>query len=265
MRASVCGALLAGLVCLPGGALHARPSEPGPAAPAPPPVTAPGKGALIVALEGTASEAWELARLVYADESLRPPIDDATARVLVGEPPAQIAPSPGDEARIAELAELVASMGSDPDDTGARWLLWSVGRRLGAALVVVVAADAESSPPRVSARILEVEAGSFSAAELPYRGAESGWGDAPGAIRALLPPPAPPPEAAPAPRPEPIAPRATEAKAPPDAPPSRSWYESPWFWGSTGAVAAVGVTVMVLAIATQDDVESLRLQGRAPQ
>src|SRR5262245_4738244 len=74
--------------------LRARADTPQPSAPAARPAAAPrptpretARGAVIVALgDDAAAAARPLAVAVYRDRGLRPDIDDATARVLAGEP-----------------------------------------------------------------------------------------------------------------------------------------------------------------------------------
>lgn len=263
MRTPVCVAVLAALWSALGGVASADVTAP---APAVAPVAAP-RGALVVALRGAERPAWELAKAVYGRGDLRPAIDDATARVLVGEPASALSPPPGQEARIRELEALVASIPPNPDDGETRRAVWSLGRETNAALVVVVTTS-EGEPPRTTARILDVAEGTYSAVELTHRptGAEGddGWSGAAEAIDGLLPLTAEP--TAPVVAPIVTAPPAKSVAPPaPDEDEGRSWYENPWFWGSTGAVAAVGVTVLVLAVTTQDDVDSVRLQGRAPE
>ena len=77
-----------------------------------------------------------LAMDVYRDALLRPPIDEATARVLAGDAPAAGAP-----AKMKEIAELRASVARAESELVMRRLLASIGSDLGAPLVVTVALD----------------------------------------------------------------------------------------------------------------------------
>src|SRR5690606_36644836 len=99
-----------------------------PAAEAP---RAAGRGVAVIALGAGAEDAARaLARGVYADDGLRPPIDEATAQVLVGGAPAADAPS------IArERAALRVALAPDPADPATRRALESLASELGAAAV----------------------------------------------------------------------------------------------------------------------------------
>src|SRR4051794_22323945 len=101
--------------------------SPPPAAPAAPPAAAP-RGAIVVAVgDDAAAAARSLAFDAYRDADLRPPIDDATARVLAGGAPADDA-SP----RLKEIAELRGSIARAGSDLVARRLLASLGAELSA-------------------------------------------------------------------------------------------------------------------------------------
>jgi hypothetical protein len=56
-----------------------------------------------------------------------------------------------------------------------------------------------------------------------------------------------PPE--PAPLPAPLAPKADAGPTAPAEP--KPFYKSPWFWGSLGGAAVVGVSVFLISRATQ--------------
>jgi hypothetical protein len=50
--------------------------------------------------------------------------------------------------------------------------------------------------------------------------------------------------------PAPLAPKAEAAHAPPAPAEPRPFYKSPWFWGSVGGAAAVGLSVFLISRAT---------------
>ena len=82
----------------------------GPAPPASAPQAQPHGAVVVATADGTGSAARALAFDVYRDADLRPSIDDATARVLAGDAPAEGAP-----ARLKEIAELRGSIAhADP-------------------------------------------------------------------------------------------------------------------------------------------------------
>jgi len=87
------------------------------------------------------------------------------------------------------------------------------------------------------------------------------WPGAADALRALMPK-----RPAAAPPPPALAPAKTRSdvdlRPASDEEPKVEWYENPWFWGSAGAVAAVGVTVLVLAVSTEDDVGTVNVGGK---
>ena len=92
---------------------------------------------IVVAIGDAGPAARALAMEVYRDGELRPPIDEATARVLAGDAPVEAA-----AARLKEIAELRASVARAPEDLVRRRLLASIGTDLGAAMVVTVTIDA---------------------------------------------------------------------------------------------------------------------------
>lgn len=278
------GALSAGiaLFALPGAALGDEPGNAGPAA-----VTAGHaglpKGAIVVAVgEGATEAARPLAHDIYREEALRPAVDDATARALIGEPLAKEAPS-----KLVELAEIRASIARSGSDAVARRLLASLGEGARARLVVTVAVEGG----RPIAKVLRVETKAFenvelgatvetpaaSPAETPaakiYR-----W---PGAVATLLPLAS---VAAQTKGTESISAktttttkkpaggplRPTSSSAPkPAAPPKpvedRPAWQSPWFWATLGGVAAAGLAAFGIAKAVESDDGLVRLQGRVAQ
>jgi len=245
-------------------------------------------GALVVAMGKNATVAARaLARTVYGDAALRPAIDNDVAEVLAGR-----APPEGASAHLRELAAVRASLPSDPEDPTARRLLLALGQEHQAEVVLVVSAEGS----RFAARVLRVGIGAYDPVQIlarpvatpppaqsaappeasdapppaesdaPSAPAEPApalvveWPGAVDALRALMP--KRPPAAVPAPL-TPEKPQSNVDLRPvSDEETTVQWYENPWFWGSAGAVAAVGVTVLVLALSTEDDVASVSLGGK---
>jgi len=261
LRAAV-GAFLASAVVFAGATGTARADAP-----------SLGKGVVVVAVGDDATPAARpLALVVYRDAGLRPAVDDATARVLVGEPPADDAAP-----KLKDLAALRASLarpaesadGGEPAASGelvTRRLLASMGGEAHAALVVAVTMRAG----RPSARALRVATSAYEGVEIGATSSTAADGSIsftwPGAVptlHTLLPEPA----AAP-PRPTP-APKAVSKAPPPrdasDKPRDRSFWSSPWFWVGLGAVIATGVTVFVVTNEVKDDAGTIHLDGRVPR
>ncbi|WP_437904447.1 hypothetical protein WME95_39150 [Sorangium sp. So ce327] len=246
------------------------------------------RGAVVVAVDDASAEAARsLARAIYGDPALRPPIDEATAQVLAGDPPRPDAP-----AAVKELAEVRRSAGRAESEPVARGLLASLGAGAGAALVVAVS-TAHGHPV---ARVLRVAGASYAPLELGATvqrtadgaaapaGAIFGWPGAGAAVRALLAgderrggaagPAATPTAPASSPRGAsgPRGPRADVAQAASgsagggasSSEPSerRSTWSSPWFWGPLAGVVATGIVVLVLAQTGGDDGDTVHLRGR---
>ena len=238
---------------------------PAPPSPASPVTASPAQGqphgaVVVAASEGAGPAARALAFEVYRDPDLRPSFDDATARVLAGQAAAGDA-----SAELREIAEICVSVAHATSDLVARRLLASLGTELGATLVVSVAMDGS----RPVARVLRPATGSFERVELgptvdiaadgarTYR-----WPGAAATLRGFLPP-SPGPRA-PMPPPAPLAPKA-EALAAPAAPApaeARPFYRSPWFWGSVGGAAAVGLSVFLISRATSSAMTDVHLTGK---
>jgi hypothetical protein len=213
------------------------PAAPAPAAPAAPPQAQP-HGAVVVAVsEGAGPAARALAFDVYRDPDLRPAMDDATARALAGEVPAEDAP-----ARLKELSELRMSILRADSPLVARRLLASLGTELGAALVVAV--SMEGTHP--VARALRPATAAFERVELgpTAETAPDGvkvyrWPGATATLRDVLLGPAP------------LAPKAEVAPAAPlPFVGARPFYKSPWFWGAIGGATAIGLSVFAISRAT---------------
>jgi hypothetical protein len=277
------GALSAGiaLLALPGAALGEEPGA-GEAAPA----AAAARGAIVVAVgEGATEAARPLAHDVYREEALRPAVDDATARALIGEPLAKDAPP-----KLIELAEIRASIARSGSDAAARRLLASLGEGARARIVVTVAMEGG----RPVAKVLRVETRAFENVELGATVETPAASQTPaakiirwpGAVVTLLPlastaaaaeaksPAAPSGDAAagttkttkttsagpvrPTPNsaPKPAAPKPVEAQP--------AW-KSVWFWATLGGVAAAGLAAFGIAKAAESDDGLVRLQGRVAQ
>jgi len=215
-----------------------------PAAPA-----AAAHGAIVVALSDDAAPASRsLAREIYRDPALRPSIDDATARVLAGEPPGE---GPN-KAKLTEMAEIRTSVSHTRTDAASRRLLASLGAETGVELVVTVMMMEGDRPV---AQVLRVKSASFERVELGATietaadGARSfQWPGAATTLKGMI---APPPSITAAKSPA-LAPR-TSPPPPPgqkDTKESTPFWKSPWFWGPLGVVAAAGITVFVLSKTT---------------
>jgi hypothetical protein len=197
------------------------PLSPPPAPPAPlaaPPATQAWGGVAVIAVDGSIDAAWSLARALYADAALRPPrLDDATARVLAGEPAAEGAPL-----RLRDLAALRAAIHGD--DAPSRRLLLSLRQELGVSLILLV--DQTASGPRAR---LFAGAGfdeDLLVDEAPPR--PTSWSRATMRVKARAPAPPPVREA-------------------PAGPRGSTILSSGWFWGALGLAAAAGLTVFALS------------------
>lgn len=241
---SVNAALAAGALLIGSAAAHA--AEP----------ATPEHGAVVVALGDQSSDAAKpLARDVYRDAALRPTIDDATARILAGEAPADDAPAP-----LKDLASVRAGIRPGPDDAAARRLLASIGADHHAALVVAVSRDGDHAV----ARILRVGAARYEPVVLdattettPEAAQRFTWPGATDALRRFLPDSSPAVTTTPT---APLAPRTTPLKRPPKD--ERPFWKSPWFWGPVAAVAAVGIGVIIASQVTKDDPSTMHLTGQ---
>jgi hypothetical protein len=219
----------------------------------PPPPQAP-HGALVIALGDNVTPATKtLAREVYRDERLQPRVDEATVRILAGEPVAADAPSD-----LQSLARIRQSLPPTPDDLGAK-LLAAIGQERHAEIVVAVSMTGD----RPTARVVRVAAAKYESVLLEAT-TEKGADDTvrhtwPGATNALLQLYGP---ALAAPPTGPITPRKIDPTPPKTAKKGTSWYKSPWFWGPLGAVVATGAAIVLASQLTKDDVDSVRLRGQ---
>ncbi len=194
------------------------------------------------------SAAWRLAQAVYADDTLRPDVDEAHARVLAGEAPAA-AGSPD----LRELAELRA--GVNGDDAASRQLLHAISASLKVRAILVVRSLQDQVP---TARVYLAPDNVFDAAQyLPDAGTKESWT---GAVQSLhrafggagtITTPA-------------AAIRGSLSKPKPaESSAHTPFYASPWFWGALGA-AAFGAGAVYFA--TRDTSPStIHLQVQVPK
>jgi hypothetical protein len=235
-----------------------------PPAPAPPASalqTQPRGAVVVAASDGVGSAARALAFDVYRDADLRPSIDDPTARVLAGDAVAEGAPP-----HLKEIAELRASIAHAESELVARRLLSSLGSELGATLVVSVSLDGS----RPVARVLRSATAAFErveiapTVEIAADGARAfRWPGAPTTLHAfLVSHDGGAPHTLAAPTPAPLAPKAEASTAPPAPVEPRPFYKSPWFWGSAGGAALVGLSVFLIARATSSSTSDVHLTGR---
>jgi hypothetical protein len=245
--------------------------------------------AVLVRPGGDVGAGWALAKEIYASAALRPPgLDEARARVLVGEAPAQDAPR-----GTRDLADERGAVRGD--DGASRALLASIASQLGVRALLVVGPGAADSP---AARLFFADTQSFDAAiyapdvEPPTSAVDAGVSttgptgpasdagtmDASSDAQATAPRPSPPPPAyhwsATAQSVERVmsapvvlrAPSLATSPAPPakpKEPESHPFYTSPWFWGAVGAAAFGGTAVW---FATRDNSPStIHLELQVPK
>jgi hypothetical protein len=232
-------------------------------------------GLAVLGLGSSVDAAWPLARAVYSESSLRPPaLDEAHARVLVGETPDENAP--------AELRDLAGTRsGIHGDDPVSRRLLQSIALSMHVKGIVVI--DAGVAPARASARVFVTTGGTYDpvrydpdpaapvtwgtgASSTTWTGAvqvlRRGFGEAP---KPVNPPPTVAPVTAPTPGPVGISvllhpvPAATDkGKSEP-----RAFYQSPWFWAAAGAAVFAGVAVY---LATRNESsDNIQLSVQVPK
>jgi hypothetical protein len=236
------------------------------------PVAAP-HGAVVVAVTDEAGPAAKaLAHEVYREPTLRPSIDEATARALTGAssgasdaPAATPTPTPAAD-KLAEITALRGSIATSVTDITTRHLLASLGASLRADLVVAVTLDGGHAVARVlhagTATFERVELG--ASVETAADGARTFvWPGAATTLRGFLPaPPAPPANTeveATKPVAKPVATVSTRVK--PELSDQRPVWKSPWFWAALGGVAAVGVTVFVLSKTTGNSPTTVHVDG----
>lgn len=221
-----------------------------------------GQGLVVVAEGSSASPSWSLAHAVYGDPSLRPPaLDEAHARVLVGEPPASDAPR-----ELRDLAELRAAVHGD--DATSRSLLNSVAASLHAKGLLVVRASDGVKP--VARAFL---AGTHAFDPVVYEsdslavvtwGAEdpvADWARALTALhRAFAEPARVPPAIHPALPIATLQPAAVPIEGEKGGPAGKPFYTSPWFWGALGAAAFAGAAFFFVSRGASDPTIQLQVQ-----
>jgi hypothetical protein len=226
------------------GPVDARADTPAPAS----------RGALVVALGTNVTAATKaLAKDVYRDPRLQPDVDEATARVLAGEPAPEDAPP-----QVRSLAKVRESLPTGPDDLGAK-LIAAIGQERHATVVIAVSMTAD----RPVARVVRVASAKYESVliEATVERAEGdvvrhSWPGATSILHQLF-------VAAPAPQTTgPIAPRKVESTPPKPVTTGSSWYKSPWFWGPLGAVVATGAAIVIATQVTKDDIDTVRLRGQ---
>jgi hypothetical protein len=239
-----------------------------------------------------------LARLLYRDPALRPTIDEATARTLVGEAPACPEPpthGPRDASRTAEPAtatpacsakvrEIQDVLETLPQDCAPRCdassvprrLLTSLGRELGVELVIAVQTSSPvgEGEPAAIAQLLRVSDGRFVPMVLspaPGQGGAESWDEVLPVVRSLAAQRAQPA----AERPQPGGAATAASLGPRQSSPSKVVTEqpseqqeesrvlsSPWFWGGLGVLVAAGVVVFAVSRSSLSEPASVRLDGR---
>jgi len=217
----------------------------------------PPQGVAVVGVGSAREEAHVLARAVYAS-SLRPrTLDEMRARIAAGDPVPQLVSK---EAK--ELGELRAKVTGD--DAASRQLLSGMAKQLNVqALLVLSVQTAEvdgGTQTTESARLFLAESGDFDAARYePEAGVEGpdGWKSTVRSLEGRFPPP--PPAPAPNPATQPVPPTVS----PNEAPPSKPFYTSAWFWGAIGAAILVGGAFYIASRDTSDD--PIHLQMRVPR
>jgi|HubBroStandDraft_2_1064218.scaffolds.fasta_scaffold11453_4 hypothetical protein len=230
------------------------PSPVASAAGAPPPATAaPAQGLAVVAFPGTTDAAWPLAAGIYGDRALRArTVDEASARVLCGDPAAPDAP-----AALRDLAQTVAALRSD--DAPSRVLLAEIAHRFSVRALVAVWMDAGAHP---TAHVFLPESGTFDAAVYAPDSPEPATASAStaswsGAVQSLDRMYA----AGGAPVPVNAPPRLATHEVPQERSHAHGqFYESPWFWGGLGAAAAAAVAIYLSTRDTSSPTIHLELQ-----
>lgn len=222
------------------------------------------------------AEAWSLAQSTYRSPRLRPRFDEATARVLAGDS----SPSRRDLRDLADTRDAIVDEG-----VASRKLLQSMARDLGLEGLLVVTREIEApsapvEPPdtaeksekeanttptpspeprrsRVKARLFDAASGRFELVDF-RAGDDATWQGAAASIEHLVPPLAKDADPSPAAQ--------ANANANANAPKkegSKSFYESPWFWGAAGAAAVLGGAFF---LATRDSSsDSIHLQMQVPR
>jgi hypothetical protein len=222
-----------------------------------------GHGLAVVAEGSSTSSAWQLARAVYGDPSLRPPaLDEGQARALAGEAVAPDAPR-----ELRDLAETRAALHGD--DAPSRSLLSGLVAALHVKGLVVVGVPDGAKP---TARVFVMSAHAFDT--VVYESDPSAivtWGtEAPntqwtGALTALHRAFGDPVAVSSASHPGSPAAVALQPASPPIADeksgtPSKPFYTSPWFWGAVAVAAFAGAAFYFVSRGSSDPTISLEVQ-----
>ncbi|MEO7327087.1 MAG: hypothetical protein ABI193_00820 [Minicystis sp.] len=244
----------------PSAAPSATPSvAPSPSStPLTPPAVTSGKGAIVVALGDDAGDAARaLAHDVYREAGLRPTIDEFTAKLLSGDAATEARAT----GKHKELVEIRAAAGKAGSEAASRHLLASIGAELGATIVVAVQLDGG----RPLARALRTASAAYEGASfngtaetLAYGSVVYKWPGATTTLLALFPASVVPLK--PSVEPAGSGPLAPGKKPLKDSKTETPFWASPWFWGTVGGVAAVGVTVFVLSRTTSNS-GTVRIDG----
>jgi hypothetical protein len=177
-------------------------------------------------------------------------VDDASARVLCGEPVPPSAPP-----ALRDLADSVAAIHGD--DAPSRAVLDSIARRFAVRAVVVV--GVESGQPTARAYLPDV--GAFDAARYVPDAGGAQWSAAVTSLTRSFAGAAPPSPLSGSTRVPALATHA-EPPPPPPHPTSRPFWQSGWFWGAVGA-AAFGAGAVYFA--TRDNTSStIHLEMQVP-
>jgi hypothetical protein len=222
------------------------------APPAPPPVPATpriGADRLVLSLgvvvasadDASVDAAWQLASMVYADPRLRPAkLDDATARVLAGDPPGASATP-----RQVELHALRLSFA--PGSPSSARLLAALCAETAASAIVVVHTDTTS---QVHAVVFAAVPAAFVDHDLqPSSQANKkvSWASTLAWLQGHIA----------------SKPQHTPSRAPSRAPrqPEGTFFASGWFWGAV--VMAAGAAVVAWSVSSRDQSPTtIHLQGR---
>lgn len=214
-----------------------------------PPPAPSRQGVAVLGMGAAKDEAYALARAVYGS-SLRPRnLDEIRARVLAGDPPPSLASK-----EVRELSELRASI--KDDDAASRRVLASIAKDLNVTALMVVKVEDEAAV----ARLFLAESGEFDAARYsPEPGVEgpAAWTPTVTSLERRFPGvPAPAASAQ-------VAEKAAPTMRSDEAPTSKPFYASAWFWGAIGGAVLIGGIFFVASQDTSDD--PIHLQMRVPR
>ena len=222
----------------------------------------PRQGIAVLGMGAAKDEAYTLARAVYGS-SLRPRnLDEIRARVLAGDPPPSLSSK-----EVRELSELRASI--KDDDAASRRVLASIAKDLNVNALLVVKVETTQQPAdedagteakTTSARLFLADPGEFDAARYsPEAGLDgpAAWRPTVASLERRFPgAPAPASSAVVAEKPAPT-------MRPDEAPTSKPFYASAWFWGAIGGAVLIGGIFFVASQDTADD--PIHLQMRVPR